>query len=175
MKFGLFLVVLGIWSVSSLSDEKKFSTHLHAKFHVKACTNCHDFFIKKRREPLLTIHKDITPDMCLGCHDKSVTGFKDEDEWFARPGIYTSGMGPKQTCEAIKKDIHAKFKNDSLLARQLEKHLFEDPRVLWSIEGATPNSGKLPDDKKQINLVKGGLDEWKSQVKAWVQGGMKCN
>ena len=102
MKFGLFLVVLGIWSVSSLSDEKKFSTHLHAKFHVKACTNCHDFFIKKRREPLLTIHKDITPDMCLGCHDKSVTGFKDEDSGLPDL-VSTLRDGAKQTCEAIRK------------------------------------------------------------------------
>ncbi|MBI2522608.1 MAG: hypothetical protein HYV97_19465 [Bdellovibrio sp.] len=170
-----FYLIVFLWSGTTFSDDTKFSTHLQAKFHVKACTNCHDFFVKKRPEPILTIHKDVTPDMCVTCHDKEVTGFKDEDEWFARPGIYTSGMNSKKTCETMKKDINAKFKNDSLVARQLEKHLFEDPRVLWSIEGATSNSGKLPDGKKQVNLVKGGLEEWKKQVNAWIKGGMKCN
>ncbi|MEO6486480.1 MAG: hypothetical protein ABIO78_00910 [Thermoanaerobaculia bacterium] len=53
-------------------------------------------------------------------------------------------------------------------------HDFEDPRVLWGIEGALPNSGMLPEDKRQTDLVKGGLQEWEKQVNAWIEGGMKC-
>jgi Domain of unknown function (DUF4431) len=53
-------------------------------------------------------------------------------------------------------------------------HLFEDARVLWGIEGATPNSGMLPGGKKENDLVKDGFAKWKDQVRAWIQGGMKC-
>jgi len=42
------------------------------------------------------------------------------------------------------------------------------------IEGATPNSGMLPGGKKEKDLVKEGLPKWKEQVRAWIQGGMKC-
>ncbi|OIP61525.1 MAG: hypothetical protein COV68_02960 [Nitrospirae bacterium CG11_big_fil_rev_8_21_14_0_20_41_14] len=104
----------------------------------------------------------------------NVTGFKQPDEWFAQPGLYTSGMDSQQTCETIKTALHAKFKNKELIARQLERHLFEDPRVLWGIEDATPNSGMLPSNKKEKDLVKEGLTKWKDQVRSWIQGGMEC-
>jgi hypothetical protein len=83
-------------------------------------------------------------------------------------------MDSQQTCEAVKTALHAKFKNKTMVARQLELHLFEDPRVLWGIEGATPNSGMLPGGKKEKDLVKEGMVKWKDQVKEWIQGGMKC-
>jgi hypothetical protein len=104
----------------------------------------------------------------------NVTGFKHPDEWFAQPDLYTSGMDSQQTCETIKTALHAKFKNKELIARQIERHLFEDPRVLWGIEDATPNSGMLPSNKKEKALVKEGLTKWKDQVRSWIQGGMKC-
>lgn len=56
----------------------------------------------------------------------------------------------------------------------MEHHLLEDPRVLWGIEGATSESGNLPFNKKETDLVEGGLDEWEKEVKAWIEGGMKC-
>ena len=70
--------------------------------------------------------------------------------------------------------LFAKFKSKELIARDLEHHLLEDPRVLWGIEGATPQSGNLPFKNKEIDLVEGGLDEWKKEVMAWIKGGMKC-
>ena len=62
------------------------------------------------------------------------------------------------------KVLNTKFKSKDLFARDLEHHLLEDPRVLWGIEGATPKSGDLPFKKKKIDMVEGGLDEWKKQV-----------
>ncbi|HAZ14912.1 MAG: hypothetical protein A2X86_21280 [Bdellovibrionales bacterium GWA2_49_15] len=174
MKLNIFCLVLLTFSGPALADDSKFSTHLHVKFQSKACTNCHDFFTKKRRGPILIAHKDVTVDMCIGCHDQSVTGFKHEEEWFSRTGLFTSGMTAKQACEAIKNGINAKFKNDALIARDMDKHLFDDPRVLWAIEGATPKSGNLPENKKEVDLVKGGLEEWKKHVNAWIKGGLKC-
>jgi len=147
---------------------------LHAKFQVKACTTCHDFFDKERGGLSFKSHEGRTPDMCVYCHTMNVTGFKQPDEWFAQPGLYTSGMDSQQTCETIKTALHAKFKNKELIARQLERHLFEDPRVLWGIEDATPNSGMLPSNKKEKDLVKEGLTKWKDQVRSWIQGGMEC-
>lgn len=173
MKITLTVVLLA-WGLTASANDGKFSTRLHAKFHVKACNTCHDFFEKKLGGISDKSHKGRTPEMCVLCHTQEVTGFQHADEWFAQPGLYTSGMDANKTCEAMKAALHAKFKNNAMVARQIEKHLFEDPRVLWGIEGATPNSGRLPEGKKETDLVKGGLTEWKDQVNAWIQGGMKC-
>lgn len=152
----------------------RFSTHLYAKFQTRGCTSCHDFFEKKLGGLAFKSHEGRSPDTCVFCHTQEVTGFKHADEWFAQPGLYTSGMDAQQTCEAVKTAMHAKFKNSAMVARQIELHLFEDPRVMWGIEAATPNSGKLPGDRKEKDLVKDGLLKWKDQVRAWIQGGMMC-
>lgn len=91
-----------------------------------------------------------------------------------RPGLITSAMGARQTCESVKAALNARFKSPELLARDLEKHLFEDARVLWAIAGATAQSGNLPEEKKEKELVQGGLEEWKTQVKAWIEAGLPC-
>lgn len=174
MKISIFVAVLLAWSISALADDSNFSNHLFPKFQTKGCTTCHDFFEKERGGIAFTSHKGRTPDMCVFCHTQEITGFKHADEWFAQPGLYTSGMNSQQTCEATKTALHAKFKNKEMVARELEVHLFEDPRVLWGIEGATPKSGMLPGGVKEKDLVKEGLPKWKDQVRAWIQGGMKC-
>lgn len=173
MKYSIVVVLLA-WSIAAMADDSKFSTHLYAKFQAKSCTNCHDFFDEKRGGLAFKSHKGRTPDNCVYCHSQAVTGFKHADEWFARSGLYTSGMDAKQTCESIKTALFAEFKNEKLLIRQMEIHLFEDPRVQWGIEKATPNSGNLPGDAKAKGLVTGGLEQWKTQVRAWMDGGMKC-
>lgn len=157
-----------------MADDSKFSSHLYAKFQTKGCTICHDFFEKERGGIAFNSHVGRSPEICVHCHTKQITGFKNADDWFAQPGLYSSGMNAQQTCEATKTALHSKFKSERLLARQMELHLFEDPRVLWGIEGATPNSGMLPGGEKEKDLVKEGLTKWKGQVKAWIQGGMKC-
>lgn len=175
MRRGILLAAaLAAGAVQARADDSLFSTHLHAKFQVKACTVCHDFFEKKLGGLSYTSHQGRGADTCVGCHSRDVTGFKDADDWFAMPGLYTSRMNARQSCEAVMTAVHAKFKNPEMTARQLRKHLFEDPRVLWGIEGALPTSGALPEDKKQADLVKGGMTQWKSQVNAWIDGGMKC-
>jgi hypothetical protein len=175
MKIGILVIILIALSISAMADDSNFSKHLFAKFQVKGCTTCHDFYEKERGGIAFNSHKGRSPDMCVLCHTKEVTGFKHADEWFAQPGLYTSGMDSQQTCEAVKTALHAKFKNKEMVARQLETHLFEDPRVLWGIEGATPKSGMLPGGTKEKDLVKEGLAKWKDQVRAWIQGGMKCD
>lgn len=174
MKIAIWVIVIAVWSIPAWADDSNFSARLHAKFQVKACTICHDFFDKELGGLSFKSHKGRTPDMCVSCHTMKVTGFEHPDEWFAQPGLYTSGMDPQQTCETIKTAMHAKFKSKELTARQIERHLFEDPRVLWGIEGATPNSGMLPFNQKEKDLVKGGLTKWKEEIRAWIKGGMKC-
>lgn len=174
MKIAICAVIVLSWSISALADDSNFSTHLFSKFQVKGCTTCHDFFERERGGIAFSSHMGRTPDMCVFCHTQEITGFRRADEWFAQPGLYTSGMDSQQTCEAIKITLHAQFKNKAMVARQLEIHLFEDPRVLWGIEGASPNSGMLPGGKKEQQLVKEGLTKWKDQVRVWIQSGMKC-
>jgi hypothetical protein len=174
MKTGIFLVVLLAWSIAALADDGNFGSQLFSKFQTRGCTACHDFFEKERNGISFNSHKGRTPDMCVLCHTKGITGFKNADDWFAQPGLYTSGMDTQQTCEAVKTALHTKFKNKGMAARQMEAHLFEDPRVLWGIEGATPQSGILPGGLKEKDLVKEGLPKWKEQVRAWIEGGMNC-
>jgi hypothetical protein len=174
MKISIFVVALLACSIPALADDSNFTKHLFSKFQAKGCTTCHDFFEKGRGGISFTSHQGRTPDMCVFCHTQEITGFQHADDWFAQPGLYTSGMNAQQTCEATKTALHAKFKNNEKVARQLEVHLFEDPRVLWGIEGATPKSGMLPGGAKEKELVKEGLLKWKDQVRAWIQGGMKC-
>ena len=174
MKIGIFVFAVLTLSITAFAEEGSFSAHLYAKFQTKACTNCHDYFEKERGGLAFKSHKGRSSDMCVYCHTDGVTGFKHSDEWFAQPGLYTSGMNAQQTCESVKTALHAKFKNKEMLARQMELHLFEDPRVLWGIEGATSKSGQLPSDGKESDLIKGGFTKWKEQVRAWIDGGMSC-
>jgi hypothetical protein len=166
--------VLLLISTPVFADDANFSTHLFAKFQVKACTQCHDFYEAKPEALSLTSHKGRSVETCVACHRTSVTSIEHPEEWFAMPGLYTSGMNAKETCEAIMNANNAKFKSKALNKRDMKKHLFEDPRVLWGIEGATPGSGQLPSGKKETDLVKGGFTLWKEQVTAWIDGGLKC-
>lgn len=172
----LFVTATLLFIINSANaDDTLFSTNLFAKFHAGSCTVCHDFFEKERNGLVYTTHvKRSNVESCTKCHKSKVTGFKHSFDWFAQPGLYTSGMDPQTTCEKIMEFLNAKFKSRELLASELEHHLLEDPRVLWGIEGATPESGKLPFRKKQTDLVEGGMDEWKKEVMAWINGGMKC-
>jgi len=174
MKNGLLIAAILACSATAMADDSNFSTHLQAKFQTRGCTICHDFFEKERGGLSFTGHKGRSADMCVVCHTSAVTGFQQVEDWFAQPGLYFSGMNAQQTCEATKSALHARFKNKALVARQLEKHLFEDPRVLWGIDGATPKSGALPGGKKEEDLVKGGMAKWRTEVTAWIEGGMQC-
>ena len=174
MKTIVMVMVVVCWCSAALADDSRFSTNLFPKFQTRGCTRCHDFFEQNLGGLAFQSHKERSVEMCVVCHQKNVTGFEHPEEWFAQPGLYTSGMDARQTCEATMSASHAKFKSRRLLKKQLEEHLFEDPRVLWGIEGATPSSGVLPNGKKEDDLVKGGLALWKEQVNAWIQGGMKC-
>ncbi len=174
MKRTLIFIFMFVISAPAFADDSKFSTNLFAKFQVKACTKCHDYFEEERGGLSFKDHKGRSVEMCVVCHKEGITGFEHQEEWFALKGLYTSGMDAQQTCESTKKALHSAFKSRALNNRQMEKHLLEDPRVLWGIDGATPKSGGLPNGKRENDLVKGGMVLWKEQVNAWIQGGMKC-
>ena len=175
--FGIIMALLlaSAFRNRTLSSDGRFSTRLYPKFQSKGCTNCHDFYEKKLNGLSFTTHKNRTAEKCVECHDREVTGFTHADEWFSRPGLYTSDMNVQQTCETIKVQMHASFKHQAKLARELTTHLFESPRVLWGIAGATPKSGRLPNEKFENDLIQGGMKQWKSEVDAWIKGGMKCD
>lgn len=174
IQYVLPVTLLFIFGVA-YADDTLFSTNLFAKFHAGSCIVCHDFFEKDKKGLAFTTHvKRGNVNRCTGCHKSKVTGFKHSSDWFAQPGLYTSDMDAKTTCEKMMEAMNAAFKSKALLAKEMEHHLLTDPRVLWGIEGATPESGNLPFKKKETDMVKGGMDEWKKQVMAWIEGGMKC-
>ena len=174
MKHCLAFFAFLAMTTAAWADDTKFSTNLFPKFQAKSCTNCHDFFEEELNGLAFTSQKGRSVDSCVVCHKTKITGFEHADDWFAQPGLYTSGMDAKETCEATKKAKHQQFKNKKMNKREMLKHLLEDPRVLWGIEGATPNSGNLPKGGKQEDLVKVGFEKWEQEVRAWVEGGMVC-
>ncbi len=175
IKFAPALLLIILAPLSARAGDHVFSRRLYPKFQTRACTVCHDFYERTRNGLAFSSHrKRLDPNRCPKCHNAGVTGFKHPEEWFAMPGLYTSGMSPRQTCKKIKEALHARFKSDRLIAAQVERHLFTDPRVLWGIEGATEKSGRLPFKKREKDLVKGGLDEWGKEVRMWTAGGLEC-
>ncbi|MBL6992195.1 MAG: hypothetical protein ISR65_20590 [Bacteriovoracaceae bacterium] len=157
-----------------IDKDTLFSTNLYPKFQARACTKCHDFYEKKLNGLSFTTHKKRVAERCIECHKQKVTGFQHPGDWQAQPGLYTSGMNAKQTCEAIKRSMKAQFKSKKILARDFVKHVFGSPRVKWGIEGATPQSGRLPEELMSGELLQGGFEKLKAEVQAWVEGGMIC-
>ena len=126
IKFALALLLILAFGVAH-ADDTLFSTNLHAKFQVKACTVCHDFHEQEKNGLAFNSHaKRLDVNRCQKCHTSRVNSFAHPEDWFARPGLYLSGMGAKETCEKTKEALHAKFKSDDLLAAQMEKHLLEE-------------------------------------------------
>ncbi len=156
------------------ADDSKFSTNLHAKFHADACLTCHQFFTKKiagtgKKGLAWNTHFARKQQQCTECHTSEVTSMAKAADWFADPELDYSGLGPKETCEFIKTSHHGKVGTPEAMM----SHLLTDPRILWGIKGGLPNSGNLPMGKKQ-ELISGDIDEWRTQVVAWISGGMKC-
>lgn len=91
MKF-FFVVTFLLISLPVFADDSSFSKLLYAKFQVKACTKCHDYFEQDLDGLSFKSHKERSVEMCTVCHQRSVTGFEHQEEWFAMSGLYTSAM-----------------------------------------------------------------------------------
>lgn len=165
---------LAALSASAWADDTKFSTHLHAKFHHSSCLTCHQFFTKNiagtgKKGIGWTNHFARKQQACTECHTTAVTSMEKAEDWFADKDLDYTGMGPKETCEFIKTTHHGKTGTPAAML----SHLMTDPRILWAIKGGLPNAGGLPQGKK-AELIPGDIDEWRTQVAAWINGGMKC-
>jgi hypothetical protein len=169
-----FAAMLALGIGPALADDTKFSTHLHAKFHHSACLTCHQFFTKNiagtgKKGLAWNTHFARKQQKCTECHTTEVSSMEKAEDWFADQELDYTGMGPKETCEFIKTTHHGKTGTPAAML----SHLMTDPRILWGIKGGLPNSGKLPMGKK-AELIPGDIDEWRTQVAAWINGGMKC-
>ena len=159
---------------SAQADDTKFSTHLHTKFHHQACLTCHQFHTKSiagtgNKGLGWNSHFARKQQACTECHTSEVTSMAKAADWFADNELDYTAMNPKETCEFIKTTHHGKTGTPEAML----SHLMTDPRIMWSIKGGLPNSGNLPFGKKQ-ELIPGDIEEWRTQVAAWIGGGMKC-
>jgi hypothetical protein len=78
----------------------------------------------------------------------------------------------------------ALFKQANPTAESMKHHLFEDPRVLWSIVGGNKPSlnfvdelappGSALDESSPLADKLTVLDQWEDWVNDWVDGGMNC-
>ena len=68
IKVTLPLVLLITFGISH-ADDSLFNTNLFAKFQVKACTTCHDFYEQDKNGLAFTTHaKRLDVNRCKSCH-----------------------------------------------------------------------------------------------------------
>lgn len=139
----------------------RFSDALMAKFHHDRCLQCHQFNSKASTGRAYGSHRSRY--LCETCHKPSLTGLA-VGEWMAPEGSrmdYT-GKSARETCEMALRNVGSGNKKELL-----RHHLLFDQRVLWAIQGGMTPSG-------QRERVPGGVEAWRRDVSAWIDGGMLC-
>ncbi|MCS6787582.1 MAG: hypothetical protein NZ524_11185 [Thiobacillaceae bacterium] len=138
-----------------------FSERLHAKFHHDRCLACHQFNSARSQGLSYTTHRNRY--LCESCHRPEQTGLP-PGEWQAPiPRLDYSGLGPRETCELIKRNA-----GTGDLKRQLRDHLLDDLRIRWALESGMTPLGRFP-------TIEGGYAAWREDVLAWLEGGMRCD
>jgi hypothetical protein len=140
----------------------KFGDSLNRKFHHDRCLQCHQFNSKQSNGRAYTSHRSRY--LCETCHKPALTGLA-PGEWMAPAGSkmdYT-GMSARDTCLMAVRNAPSGDKKETL-----RHHLLRDVRVLWAID-----SGMTPGGQRE--RIPGGIEEWRRDVQAWIDAGMRCD
>lgn len=159
-------VLMGVVAASLLgsawgSAPVKFSDALHGKFHHARCLQCHQFNSNRSNGRAYTSHRNRY--LCETCHKPVLTGLS-VGEWMAPEGgrMDYTGKSARETCLMALRNVGSGDKKE-----RLRHHLLHDQRVLWAIQG-----GMTPGGPRE--RVPGGVEAWRRDVNAWVDGGMSC-
>ena len=137
-----------------------FGDRLHAKFQHGRCLTCHQFNTQKRQGLSYTTHR--TRYLCAQCHRPEVVGLPPNTEWIAPQNLDYTGFSAAATCRLIKQRM-----GHDPDGSKLAHHLLADGRIKWAF-----NSGMTPGGQRPV--VPGGYAEFKEEIEAWVQDGMRC-
>lgn len=154
------LLLAGLASPVLAAEPVKFSDALYRKFHHARCLQCHQF--NSQRHDGRVFHSHRSRYLCDNCHTQRISGLP-RGEWMAPPEkMDHTGLGPKDTCELIKRNLGP---GDPV--ERMTHHLLEDVRIRWALESGMTPAGRFP-------AVPGGYEEWARDAKAWIAGGMLC-
>jgi hypothetical protein len=73
-----------------------------------------------------------------------------------------TGMGPVETCQLIKRNLGV-----GDIRGKMAHHLLQGGRVRWAVDNGMTPAGMFP-------TMPGGYEEWAREVRAWIDGGMRC-
>ena len=137
-----------------------FAETLYPSFQHERCLACHRFNSRRSNGLSYTSHRNRY--LCDTCHQPALTGLKG-GEWQAPlPRLDWTGLGPRETCELIKRNAGA-----GDLGRRLQHHLLTDGRIHWALDSGMTPAGRFP-------TVDGGAAAWHRDVALWIEGGMRC-
>lgn len=162
MKHLLILALALLGQAAQAAGPVKFSDSLARKFHHDRCLQCHQFNSKQSNGRAYNTHRSRY--LCETCHKPAFTGLATGD-WMAPAGSkmdYT-GMSPRDTCLMAMRNAPAGDKRETL-----RHHLLHDARVLWAITNGVTPAG-------QRERIPGGIEEWRRDVQAWYDAGMRCD
>lgn len=137
-----------------------FGDRLHAKFQHPRCLICHQFNTYQRQGLTYTTHRSRY--LCIQCHRADVVGMPPETVWIAPTNMDYTGFSAAATCKLIKQRMGVDPDG-----KKLAHHLLTDGRILWALESGMTPAGQRPP-------VPGGYAEFKRDIEAWVQDGMRC-
>jgi hypothetical protein len=157
----LFWLVIASVVLSGHAAPLKFSDALYPKFHHDRCLQCHQFNSKTSNGRSYGSHRNRY--LCENCHKSRLTGLT-PGEWMAPEGgrMDYTGKSARETCLMVLRNIGSGDKK-----ALLRRHLLQDQRVLWAIQGGMTPAGAR-------ERVPGGVDEWRRDVNAWIDDGMFC-
>ena len=98
---------------------------------------CHRFNSRRSCGLSYTSHRNRY--LCDTCCQPALTGLKG-GEWQAPlPRLEWTGLGPRETCELIKRNAGA-----GDLERRLQHHLLTDGRIHWALDLSMTPAGRSP-------------------------------
>jgi Tol biopolymer transport system component len=162
---------IGSFEAPAGGGPESFALHLAAKFQSERCINCHGFNSVPRPPTFPPNHPpDTGADKCNDCHCPEQTGIT---QWRAPPAELSFHDKTIEELCAQAQTFPPEFTS------ALE-HLTVDERILWAM-GETgvvpcwaPTAGDPCGGLNAKTPLAGGLDEWTSEVTAWVDNGFLC-
>lgn len=160
----LWLLLFAFISLNGRAAEMrpvvKFSDVLYPIFQHERCLNCHQFNNSRSQGRSYTSHRGRY--MCDNCHRPQLTGLPGGGWLAPNARLDYTGLGPRETCLLIKRNIGTGDKNALLL-----DHMLHDIRIRWALESGMTPAGGFP-------TVPGGYATWRQAVEDWSASGMPC-
>lgn len=160
----LWLLLFALLSFNGRAAEirptVKFGDVLYPMFQHERCLTCHQFNSSRSQGKSYTTHRNRY--LCDSCHQPRLTSLPGGGWLAPNARLDYTGLGPRETCALIKRNIGAGDRNALLRA-----HMLNDIRIRWALESGVTPAGRFA-------TVPGGYPAWRQAVEDWSATGMAC-